>query len=495
MKKIIIIAAMLVFAAAGISCNKENGTVARKGDRIVLNVGFEEYSATTKTYLNSGHVLWAPSASVDQVLYVFDSEEVKNAFTRTSVGTGNLTATFEGEVSPGATAQYAFFSGKTAEHDHSSISGGVISGTSVEVVNPQKPSNSNSYANSANLAVMKAGDSALKNVFGYIKFHLPAGEAGKSKVKSVTITADEFLTGKVEIDYSGTEPVAGIVSGGGKSLTLNARTSGSPASYPAEDIYAVLPAGTYHNMQITVTPFATEGTASDSPTGTPFTLGAENDVIVVRSKYTDGGTLPYEAPAVDPGDPGEWPTDASAIDENYSIAVLGYEHLGGAAKYTLTENTLVDKVTFGKGIYASDAYMSMSSTLYKNETYGSADGEWFPNQKFISFKICRPGSLSLTHRHTTRLWAVAVLTNKGGSRDVTWVYTGDGTDMASSVTPITSSVLEGITEAATVYIFHINADSGSEFSIKSFSWTPSSPAAAPAASAAGDSFVKGWTLE
>ena len=57
-----------------------------------------------------------------------------------------------------------------------------------------------------------------------------------------------------------------IVADGSKSLTVNMHQQGS--DYEAGTLYAVLPAGTYHNLKVTLTPVS----------GDPFTLNSKGEV-------------------------------------------------------------------------------------------------------------------------------------------------------------------------------------------------------------------------
>ena len=141
------------------------------GSRISVSLSLEKHgfdNSTTKTYLSGERVCWG-TTSADKVVYVFDSNGAKNVFTRTSpVNTGPV-AQFVGTVTSGATPLYVLWSGKSQSYDQSIITGDVISGTSLAVMNPQNISNTNSFANNANISVMKYNADCLQNVFGNIK--------------------------------------------------------------------------------------------------------------------------------------------------------------------------------------------------------------------------------------------------------------------------------------------------------------------------------------
>ena len=293
---------------------------------IVIQAGFEDLTggvAATRTIVSGGtSVLWS-SGDADKVIYVFDSKGVKNVFTSTETGE-NAMRTFSGTVSEGSEVQWILWSGKVASEDRSELvdetetthhsdgsfesiesggsiqfdtrSGGeshtVFAGSSLRVVNPQNITGTNSFAQDANITVMKPGDPALRSAFGYIRFTVPAGDGGHATIKSVTFSADENLAGEIQIDYTGDEPVTRIVAEGSRSLTVNTCFNGS--GYEAGTLYAVLPAGTYHHLTLTVTPFVGDAITQDAETGNPYTLASQGDVVVRRGQFTDAGTITPE---------------------------------------------------------------------------------------------------------------------------------------------------------------------------------------------------------
>ena len=287
---------------------------------LVINTGFEsmtDLAGNGKTSVAGSQIRWT-SAAQDKVLYVFDSKGVKNVFT-SSESAESATRYFSGTISNGSEVQWILWSGKVAAEDQSQIiqegsttdsfgagnesigSGGTIqfetksgshtvfAGSSLRVVNPQNISSTNSFAQDANITVMKPGDAALRSAFGFIRFTIPAGEGGHATIKSVTFSADENLAGEIQIDYTGDEPETRIVADGSRTLTVNTRFNGS--GYEAGTLYAVLPAGTYHHLTLTVTPFAGDATTQDAATGEPYVLSSKNAVEVKRGQYTSAGTL------------------------------------------------------------------------------------------------------------------------------------------------------------------------------------------------------------
>ncbi|MBO4475918.1 MAG: hypothetical protein J5737_04270 [Bacteroidales bacterium] len=303
------------------------------GKQIVITAGFEQQApagAQTKTYVAGGSEIRWSSAGIDKVIYVFDSAGNKNVFTSTST-TAEAVRTFTGTITDNSTIEYVLWTGKSSGSDKSELvktpggagtetvtSGGsasftktellpeasIFSGTTLALPATQTVNNYNSFAANANIAVMKAGDSCLKSVFGYLRYRIPLSNVDNyATIKSITISADEDIAGRVEINYTGDEPVATIVANGSKTVTVNTRwQTNSPAHYEPGIYFAVLPVGTYHNVSIEITPLA-YGTSTDSTaTKDPFTIYCRGDVVVERGKYTDLGTLPIaESASSNPG--------------------------------------------------------------------------------------------------------------------------------------------------------------------------------------------------
>ena len=320
-----------ILALAAVSCTREEINLidnARTGDTREISVGLEGwqyFSPGSKTYLSGSSVLWS-AESVDKSLLVFDTEGGKNVFTSSST-VAEAVRSFSGTLTEGSSVRYALWTGKAPDDNDITLNGYVLSGPSLAINNPQNIDVAGSFQLSSNIAVMRPGDEKMRNVLGYIKFVIPAGNDGHAAIKSVTISADENLVGNISIRYSGSDPVASIASNGSKSVTVNTRyVSGS--GYEAGAVYAVVVPGTYHNLKIKVTPFADGAAAEDAATAEPFTLSCKGTVEVQRSKYTSAGELPVakpEDPTIDPNVVGEW----KVINSNSS----GPLHIEGNVLY------------------------------------------------------------------------------------------------------------------------------------------------------------------
>ena len=312
----------------------EGGVEIKAGDDGTLSItmGFDNPLAVaqpteTRSHVSGGSkVYWS---SGDNTVYVFDSMGGKNAFTSTET-TVQETRTFTGTITSGSEIEYILYTGKKQnETDNSTRSnapggpveneevtagnggslvewdltraGGLLSrnlfsGSTLRVVNPQHIATTNTFASTANIAILRRGDAALKNVFGYIRFTVPKGADGNAAIKSVQFSADENMAGQIQIDYGGEDPVTTIVADGSKSITVNMRWNANTSRYEDGTLFAVLPAGTYNNLHITITPFINGASTQDAETGTPFTLSAARPVTIKRGQYTDCGILPAAQP-------------------------------------------------------------------------------------------------------------------------------------------------------------------------------------------------------
>ena len=314
-----------------VSCTRENPEPGPETDSglITLNAGFETQAPAgqatdTKTYVaNKTEIRWS-TADVDKRIYVFDSEGGKNSFTSSSE-TAEAVRSFSGSITAGSRIKYVLWHGysdnsvltessgntgedriwEAAQATKSSVLAPerhIFSGSCLTLPTTQTITIYNSFTAKDNFAVMKEGDDCLKSVFGYLRYRIPVGSDGYGTIKSITVTADEDLAGQVEIDYTGDDPVATIVSGGSNSVTVKTRwqTGSTPYHYEPDIDYMILPAGTYHNVSVTIRAINGSGSgSSESAVATfdPFTIYCRGEVKVERGKYTDLGTLPLEKPA------------------------------------------------------------------------------------------------------------------------------------------------------------------------------------------------------
>ena len=472
------------------SCLKEPAYAMTEGKQITLSVGFEDQvsvesaqEADTKTYLQNEKTIQWGSTNADKVIYVFDTKGAKNAFN----ATGPLQADgkfvngpqreFEGNISEDSEISAVIWTGSLATADKSSFENGVFSGSTLKLRATQNVSNAKSFDNLSNIAVMKPGDEVLRNVFGYIKYTVPTVEGGTAgAIKSVTFSADKPLAGKVEIDYTGDVPVAMIVDeAASNSITVNTRVKNN--ALEAGNLYAVVPVGTYTNFNIKVT----------LPDDTSFDLPVSDPVVIERGKYTSAGNLPTSDPFASeepeqPGDETVWPNDPTAFDyglDNGNSRRAEYpladrEAAGVENKTALTEPALIGDITYG----ADATYYGNRMTINRVDTEWSTDyPDVIPSKRYMSFKINRPGSVSffqslgsgIDRIPTYFLAVVSTVNGVTSAKLVDSVIPTEVTDKRPSsadlsyseenlkyhvTLTISAEDLEGITEAATVYIYH-----------------------------------------
>ena len=321
--------ATAVIALSACSREDDRPGSTENGNSIVITAGFEEQAPAsrtpdTKTYLSGDgtRISWS-SDSRDKRIYVFDSKGGKNTFTSSSTSP-EAVRSFSGSITAGSEIKYVLWHGYTDNTVLTENAGGVgtesvtpggsatwetkadlvppatvFSGSCLTLPSIQEITNQNSFERYSNFSVMKEGDTCLKSVFGYLRYRIPLSRIdNNATIRRIKITADEDIAGQVEIDYTGADPVAKIVSGGSKSITVNTRWQpNAPQRYEPGLYFAIIPAGTYHNMEIEITAFSGGASTQDAPTNEPFTIYCRGDVLVERGKYTDLGTLPVSKTA------------------------------------------------------------------------------------------------------------------------------------------------------------------------------------------------------
>ena len=489
MKKIVIFAAIAAALVASVSCNKEQSFIPSSGKTIT--VGFEDRSVDTKTFVKdaaAGTVWWGAS-EVDTVIYVFDDACKKYAFVSKS-RTPEAARSFSCSTWP-ADAQQGFvvWSGKLetgSNADATAVDGDVISGLTLP--STQYNDHASSFAYNANVAVMKPGDSKLRSAFGFIRYTVPEKD-GYATIKNVKIEADEFLAGPVQIDYSGAEPVTTIVGTGQKVVSADINFN---EGYEAGSYFMTVAPGTYHNLKITITPFADNADRSqkNAMAAAPFTLTAKGDVVVERGKYTNAGELPYVDPNEEEEDEDiEWPTDEDAFDYGYTkgvVHVASYpkaereaQGIKGGTKLTKGVTAVLDKITYyGTCTFNSNRWTT--GTWPGPDAWQDLDGEEYDNMVpanyCFSWKVNRPGKISyfLCSDHQTSIdrgISYRVVLVKTVSGDTTVEILHDFTPEASQIDmtrqpaqhpecytefEVTKDNLLGIDEAATIYFYAYN---------------------------------------
>lgn len=492
--------AILGIALAAIACSKEQADDVLTKSTLTICAGYEEDPAPeAKTYIKdaSAGTIWWGNTSQDRTLFVFDESNVKNTFTSEST-TAEAVRTFTSDSWTGGNWKYAVWTGYTQAKDECVLSGNILSGPTLKVLNPQSINNSKSFCNTGNIAVMKPTDGVLKNVFGYLRFTLPAYPGGSlSAVRYVTLTADENVAGEVQIDCSASEPVAAIISNGNasKSLTLNARyKQQGPQGYEGGVVWMILPAGTYHNASLTITPFTSDPVNKDATLGEPFTVNFTGNLVIRRGKYTDCGTLPATDPSPsNPSNPStpstNWPNDATAFDYGLSAGSSKTADMSGYTSFVETEASLTEPVTLDNITYCGNESRFRNKpcfTANRAKVFTKVAGMDLPTTatQNMFFKINRPGTISYFPRYSnvtkSPVLIIALVTVTESGTSVKYIFEGEPATKSATESDrnnaecritvnITESDMKGITEAATVYVFH--KDVGEVLSYYPLTWT------------------------
>lgn len=241
MKKNILLIAGFVLAFTAVSCSLEENA-----EPVVDSVVPMEFSAdapATRTAITDGNaVIW----SEDDAISVFDGAG-NHKFTAGTAG--STTTKFSGEAESGKETYYALY---PYSADAS------LAGTTIHSVLPanQYSTADGTFDTMLAPAVAKAeenGNLIFHNVAGLVKFTFTG--AGDRAVKSISMTADQSLTGSYSVDMSG-EAFSAVATGSASAgetpavsgITLTAK-EGNLAAGP---YYLVALPGTYTNVEISV---------------------------------------------------------------------------------------------------------------------------------------------------------------------------------------------------------------------------------------------------
>lgn len=197
--------------AALASCQKEAGI--ESGD---MGFDLEPMTLTTgsqtKTTISGSDIFWTENDAVK----VFDNKGGANTFTASEISGAN--ATFTGSVTAGTTEFFAVY---PAENEAS------VNGNTVTVTIPEdQTSMAGSFAEEHNISIARGAKTPgnadvtgvlFKNVCSWLKFTIPAyiGDA-----KSVTVSSNSVMAGKLTVDYSAEEPSYAAAEDGATSISM-----------------------------------------------------------------------------------------------------------------------------------------------------------------------------------------------------------------------------------------------------------------------------------
>jgi len=225
-----------------------------------------------------------------------------------------------------------------------------------------------------------------------------------------------------------------------------------PVDYAAS--YNVTIDGKKKNITETTYSFATAAFAVEEEGGD---FAIQVTAVPADDDYTREESAPAElsfhvndVPIVDTGEV----VDPSAITETYFAELT---EAGGFAAQKFEDGAgavTIDKLTFGDKA-------ELDGKRYKHGGATVLGGDGIPTNRYVSFKITRPGTISHkvisgSSSATDRAYAVALVTNVAGTKTVNVLYQ-EYSPTSSSAEPVTTEVtadmLAGITEAAVVYIY------------------------------------------
>lgn len=309
MKKYFVFAAIAVAALA--SCKKENQFSADQLANAKVLVATNDQNIVSKTSLSSDNkVLWSTG---DAVTAFVGSE--KYASTSTEVSNGGLKATFTfSGLSSESVIDYTLYPADA----QAEISGSVIK-TTLPTLQKVVPG---SFANGANLAVAKGdADVQFKNAGAFLALTIK-----NDNVKSIVLFSDKPMSGAVELNCEGENPVATAVTGKSYNYVQLAGDFVKDQTYH----FVVLP-GTYEKLSVEIT----------DKDGRKATYTNPATLTVARNESLD--IAEFTVPA------GKWedPAIKNAVNMKQAMLYPKWEgqKLGAVSRFTL--ETMVKFNEFG----------------------------------------------------------------------------------------------------------------------------------------------------
>lgn len=241
MKKNILLIAGSVLAFTAVSCSLEEN--AEPVVDSVVPMEFTADATATRTAITDGNaVIW----SEDDAISVFDGAGNRK-FTAGTVG--STTTTFSGKAESEKETYYAIY---PYSADAS------LAGMTIHSVLPanQYSTADGTFDTMLAPAVAKAAENGkltFQNVAGLVKFTFT--DAGDRAVKSISMTADQSLTGSYSVDMSGEEfsAVATASASAGETPAVSGITlTAKEGNLAAGPYYLVALPGTYSNVKISV---------------------------------------------------------------------------------------------------------------------------------------------------------------------------------------------------------------------------------------------------
>ena len=468
MKRIIaLFGAALVFAAA-VSCTKEQHYAETEGlQRLTFTAVHDAVSS--KTALNSSYkVLWSESDSISVFSGATGSA---STFKIQSIGNGGLAAVFTGLAALDKT-YYALYPCQST----ATISGGAIT---AEMPSNQGTAVAGSFGASANFAMAKvyAGDELeFKNVGGILGIKVT-----EPNLKRITLSSagGEALAGKVKIEWNSGKPSVTVMNAV-SSVSLD-----GPFTVGQTYYFCALPGTFASGFKLEFQKAARKAVMTNSK---PLTLARNGN------EFLGEITIPASKWEV------LWPNDPEAYDYGLNV---GDKHKASITKSSFELNSsnwliginTVDRISYG-GTPSGGGLQHGSNKILSQKVASEWSTEYpniIPSSRYFSFKINRPGTLHFYGTSASRdaipntdpveyqvrvpTYYLAIIRKVNGVTQASILQTitpteyTDGNEVANRTDSniysdayakywisftITGADLEGIEEAATVYLFHRN---------------------------------------
>lgn len=372
MKKLVL---FLAAVAALVSCTQNDVKNPSESRKVSIVANLDQ----TKTTLSGNSVMWEAGDAVS-LRFTSNSDVYTEVFTTTGSGSS---ARFDGTLDNEVAVSNGYNTNGYAVYPSTamSVDGSVEFNLSSEVV----PQENGSFASGTNLSSgvvslaeldeKGSANSTFKNAFSIIRFTLDAG------VTSLTVTADEYLTGKATMDFEedGRLAVKTWVSG---SETLVVQPAGD--TFTAGKAYNVLVyPGTYKSLSVLLTDSAGctyEKTITGNFIFEPsefytFTFNTQfakgywfigegysftADVDKIMTVYTSSGNVIFEEELT--------AQQGNRFEGNLPESVVTAENVKGFAVYPSTSyNVSTDKITYSLPSNV-DAYTQLAK-LYSAYLY------------------------------------------------------------------------------------------------------------------------------
>ena len=470
MKRIMtLFGAMLVLASA-VGCTKElQQTKPAAGEKIVFTAVQDD--GLSKTALDQNfRILWDDTDSISIFAGASGSNTLANV---QSVTNGGLNATFVGVA--GLTDTYYALSPRQAS---ATISGGVIT---ADIPADQGVAFAGSFGSRANVAVAKASGSTVlkfRNVGAILGVKVM--DEGLTGI-SLASQGHEPLAGKVQVDWNDGTPGILSVSDPKETVSLEGPFTAGQTYY-----FCVLP-GTYASGFKLVFHKAAKYAELANPK--PLTVARNGNVLLYESAVPSAKWVTV------------WPNDPEAYDYGLNV---GQKHKASITKSNFGVDgsnnvplVTVDRITYG-GVAGTGAMNHGGNKVLSQKVADQWTTQYpniIPASRYFSFKINRPGTLRFYGTSASRdaikdtdgnvigykvrvpTYYLAIITKKNGVTEASILQSitpEEYTDGCESVNrtdsnvysdayakywisfTITKDVLEGIEEAATVYLFHRN---------------------------------------